>query len=53
VRALDGSEGEATRINQWNELAGFDNASRLCQNIAVVRAAFADEKRQQRKDAGW
>ena len=51
VGALDGSEGEAPRINQWNELASFDESRRLCENVAMVSATLAGKKRQQRENA--
>src|SRR5262245_52974620 len=52
VGALDGSEGEAPLVNQWNELASFDELGRLCENIAMVSATLAGKKRQQRENAG-
>src|SRR5262245_37692694 len=44
VGALDGSEGEAPLVNQWNELASFDQSSRLCENVAMVSATLAGKK---------
>src|SRR5262245_9251501 len=52
VGALDGRKGEATRVNQWNELASFDESSGLCENAAVVSATLAGKKRQQRENTG-
>jgi hypothetical protein len=52
VGTLDGSEGEATPVNQWNEIAGFDEPRRLREDVAMVNAALAGQKRQQRENAG-
>ena len=52
VGTLDRRKGEAARVNQGNELAGFDQSTRLCENVSMVRAALAGKKRQQRENAG-
>ena len=51
VGVLDGSEREATLVKQWNELAGFDELSRLCEDVAMVSAGVTGKKRQQRENA--
>jgi hypothetical protein len=52
VGALDGSEREATWVDQWNERARFDESRRLRENLAMVSATLPGKKRPQRENAG-
>jgi hypothetical protein len=40
------------RIEARKDLAGFDEPRRFAQDVAVMRAAFGGQQRQQREDAG-
>src|SRR5262245_22759095 len=47
VGALDGSEGEAPLVYQWNEVASFAEMGRLRENVAMVSSTFAGKKWRQ------
>jgi hypothetical protein len=46
VRLADICEGKPARVEARPQLAGFDKALRLLQDVAVMRPAFAGQERQ-------